>query len=268
MPLRPVTVAAVTPENRRLRLELLDGFQVTMAGQPLALPLGARHLVAFMALHQRWSQRGHIAWTLWTDTTQDRACADLRSALWRVHHFCPGLVEIRDDYLRLAPDVNVDLREAIALAQQILAGDCLCRDSELSALCDAQTVLPGWDDDWVQIERESFRQLRLQALEAACERLAGVGRFAPAIEAGLAAVALEPLRESAHRALIVAHLAQCNQVEAIRQYSSYCALLWDELRIKPSLAIAGLIDTAAVEAAASRSRARSQRELQPHSPRR
>jgi DNA-binding SARP family transcriptional activator len=65
-------------------------------------------------------------------------------------------------------------------------------------------------------------------------KLAALGQFGRAVEAALAAVASEPLRESAHRALISVHLAQGNQVEAIRQYCSYANLLREELELEPS----------------------------------
>jgi len=44
----------------------------------------------------------------------------------------------------------------------------------------------------------------LHALESLSARLATLGRYAEAVEAALNAVDIEPLRESAHRALIQA----------------------------------------------------------------
>jgi DNA-binding SARP family transcriptional activator len=72
----------------------------------------------------------------------------------------------------------------------------------------------------VLVERERFRQLRLHALEALCRRLTGDGLHAEAVDAGIAAIAAEPLRESAHRALMSAHVAEGNRGEAMRQTSS------------------------------------------------
>ena len=54
------------------------------------------------------------------------------------------------------------------------------------------------------------------------------------IDAGLVAVRAEPLRESAHRVLIKAHLAEGNHGEASRQYSSYRHLMLAELGVEPS----------------------------------
>ena len=96
-----------------------------------------------------------------------------------------------------------------------------------------QDLLPGWDDDWLLLERERVRQIHLHALEALSTRLRVSGRFGRAIEAALAAVAAEPLRESAHNALMAAHLGEGNIAEAHRQYRRYERILWDELRLSP-----------------------------------
>jgi DNA-binding SARP family transcriptional activator len=103
---------------------------------------------------------------------------------------------------------------------------------ELAAL--RGELLPDWYDDWVLIEREYFRQLRLRALEVACDRFTGAGRLDDALATGLAVLECEPLRESAHRALIRVHLGQGNVSEAIRQYCFCRSLLRDRLGVDPS----------------------------------
>jgi DNA-binding SARP family transcriptional activator len=55
------------------------------------------------------------------------------------------------------------------------------------------------------------------------------------------AVAAEPLRESAHRELIRAYLAEGNPGEALRQYELYRRLLAEELHLTPSAAMEALI---------------------------
>ena len=66
-------------------------------------------------------------------------------------------------------------------------------------------ILPEWSEEWLLSTREWFRQVRLHALEALCGRLCREARFGEALEAGLAAIACEPLRESSHRAVVRAH---------------------------------------------------------------
>jgi DNA-binding SARP family transcriptional activator len=91
------------------------------------------------------------------------------------------------------------------------------------------------------MEREHYRQLRLHALESLSEKLTAQGRYAQAVEAGIAAVAAEPLRESAHRTLMKAHLGEGNMTEALHQYRTFRQLLHDELDLGPSEAMEELV---------------------------
>jgi DNA-binding SARP family transcriptional activator len=109
---------------------------------------------------------------------------------------------------------------------------------------DALTLdlLPCWyEDDWVIEEREAFRQNRLHALEILCLMLAQQGRYGEAINAAFSVVRTEPLRESAHRALVMVHLCEGNYGEALRQYERCRILLHDELGIDPSPRLHDLI---------------------------
>src|SRR5215472_10827756 len=83
------------------------------------------------------------------------------------------------------------------------------------------------------------------ALEVLCDSLATAGDFAAAIEAGLAAVAGEPLRESAQRALIRTYLAEGNQAAAVRQYRRFRLLLDRELGLAPSPSLTALVPLSA-----------------------
>jgi DNA-binding SARP family transcriptional activator len=222
-----------------LSLEMLGAFHLRYRGCVVPLQPGTQRLLAFLAVHERPFQRGYIAGCLWPDTSQDQANANLRTTLWRLRRLeCP-LVDATASELALARGVRVDVREIVERARRVLddRGDA----SDLEALVGAGDLLPELDDGWVLIERELFRQLRLHALERLCEALADAGRYADAAEAGLAAVAAEPLRESAHRALIRSHLAQGNVGEATRQYRLFCGLARDHLRVPPSARLEALM---------------------------
>jgi DNA-binding SARP family transcriptional activator len=69
-----------------------------------------------------------------------------------------------------------------------------------------------------------------------------MGHFDRALQSGLAAVRADPLRESAHRAVIAAHLAEGNRMEAIRQYRVYRNLLNKELNTEPTSAMERLVE--------------------------
>ena len=226
--------AAASRRNGRTSLSLLNAFDLRCGGETVGLPLSAQRLLAFVALHEHSLLRVYVAGTLWTDTSDERAAASLRSSLWRLHRPGLRLVESSNTHLRLAPEVDVDLRSAFQLAHRLLAGSA--RGEDLSGPDPALNgeLLPDWYDDWVVFERERFRQVSLHALETLADRLIAVGRLGSALEAALAAVAGEPLRESAHRVLIRVHLAEGNAGEALRQYELCRRLLRDRLGLEPT----------------------------------
>lgn len=202
--------------------------------------MSAQRVIAFVALHERPLQRAYVAGCLWLYTPEERAHANLRSALWRIHRGGHGLVDAVGSQLRLSPGIRVDLRETETLARRALEdGDIAGLDIEPSTL--AGDLLPDWYDEWVLLERERFRQLRLHALDVLCERLIHAGRLGEALDAGLAAVAGEPLRESAHRAVVRVHLAEGNVAEAMRQYRLFSRLVREQLGIAPSASMEELI---------------------------
>lgn len=211
-------------------LHLLAGFGVDVDGEAVPLPGSAQRLVAFVALHERPVLRPYAAGTLWLDWPEARAAGNLRSALWRIQRNTPELVSADARMLQLGRYVRVDLREAETLARAELAGD----SSEAGPEALALDLLPDWYDDWVLLERERFRQLRLRALESRCARLTAAGRHDEALEAGLLAVVGEPLRESAHRALVRLHLEEGNAAEALRQFRLCRRLLLEQLGVEPS----------------------------------
>jgi DNA-binding SARP family transcriptional activator len=179
---------------------------------------------------------------LWTDAPEDRALANLRSALWRLQAAGCEPVEATPRELRVAPGVRVDFRDAATFAHALLAGSTDPDDLDADWRALGGELLPDWYDEWVLLERERYRQLGLHALETLSERLAAARRFGPALQAALAAVAGEPLRESAHRVLIKTHIAEGNTSEAIRQYRFYRTLLRDKLGLDPSPALEALVE--------------------------
>ena len=230
-PMRPE--GAVGP----VELRLLDAFGVVVGGVARGLPGSAQRVVAFVALHERPLLRGYVAGSLWLDASDERAAGSLRSALWRVQRAVPGLLETDGRTVRIAAAVRVDFREAERDARAVLGGDGA--GVERDAL--AHDLLPDWYDDWVLLERERFRQLRLRGLDALAQRLLRDGRLDRALDAALLALSGEPLRESAHRTLVAIHLADGNAVEALRQFRLCRRLLGDQLGIEPSERMRALV---------------------------
>jgi DNA-binding SARP family transcriptional activator len=216
------------------QLSLLGGFELSRAGEAGTLPRAAQRLVAFLALQRKPAQRGFVAGCLWLDASEHRANASLRTALWRAHTAADNLVLATRTHLSITPAVHVDVGDVSRCAEHALHDVGVPSRRDLVCLMRAGELLPDWYDEWLVIERERLRQLRLLALEALCGRFSRCGGHSAATQAGIAAVAAEPLRESAHRALIRAHLAQGNSAEAIRQYRLLAGLLHRKLRLSPT----------------------------------
>jgi DNA-binding SARP family transcriptional activator len=190
---------------------------------PLSLP--GRRILAYLALKQAPVARAVVAADLWPDMPDDVGRANVRRGLWQLPK---GWVDtVGDDLVLLAQS---DLAGALETAARAINGAPLTLE-EITLL--SSDILPGWHEDWVLAPHEAFRLLRVQALEAACRTMAAMGSHALATQAGTAALAAEPLRESAAEALIDAHLAQRNRYEAARCFRGLAERLRDELGVLP-----------------------------------
>lgn len=233
-------------------LHLFGGPYVTLGGRRQEVPEGSKRLLAFVALRRTRVERRHAAGALWPVGDDGRAAGNLRSALWRLRGAGIDVLDVDKWSLSLSPGVVVDVHVVAEWATRLVEGTALGADLAVSrSWLDALELLPGWYDDWALMERERLRQRMLHALEALSGGLAAVGRYADAVEAAMVAVCAEPLRESAQRALIEAHLAEGNLGEAFRSYQAYRTLVRRELGVEPSRDLAASLHTAQVQRAGS-----------------
>jgi two-component SAPR family response regulator len=153
-------------------------------------------------------------------------------------------VQCAGQRISLRESVRVDLRDWSRSARHLTSGSVAVPPEVdvgelLKVLC--QDLLPSWNEDWLTLERQRWDHLRLHVLELLADRLGGVGRHVEALDAALAAVSIEPCRESAHRALISAYLAEGNSASAIAQYGRYRQTIMRELGLRPTSKMEALI---------------------------
>jgi DNA-binding SARP family transcriptional activator len=220
---------------------------VLQDGRRYAVPEGCKRLLAFVALQRGRVDRRHAAGSLWPEGTEDRASGNLRSTMWRLRGAGIGVLESDKSSIFLRERTTTDLEELCGWADRLIAGTASEEDMHVPEwTTTVAELLPGWYDEWVIFERERIRQRMLHALEVLSRVLRAAGRYGESIDAAMDAVAVEPLRESAHRALVEAHVAEGNFIEARRAYVRYRDLARRELGVEPSAAFQAWLRSAAL----------------------
>ncbi|MEU4400843.1 BTAD domain-containing putative transcriptional regulator [Micromonospora orduensis] len=235
----PSVPTAGDPPEGGVSLHLLGGFRLLRGAVPVVVPRGLQRVIALIGLRPG-ATRSQLAGLLWPDVSEERALSSLRTALWRLRQdpCCP--MAVAGDTVRLGPAVRLDVDELVGTAARVRDGDDPCTVRALAA--GRHDLLPGWYDDWVLLDRERLRQLRLHMLEQVAGQHLAAGRHGEALEAALEAMAAEPLRETPHRLVVRIHLAEGNAFEAVHAFYVYRDLLRRELRLEPSPAMSALLD--------------------------
>lgn len=212
------------------RLQVLGAFQLTCRGRTVVLGAMAQRLIAFIYLHPPAVDRQLVYGSLWPDSPEHRAKANLRQLLWTLRRDEHRLV-LGTSQLRLAPGVVSDL-------------DALW-DSTTAELAESEPqlfdLLPGWYEDWVSPHRERVRLMLEGRIEAAALDCLGCGRFATAVVLAGAVCRAEPLRETSVRLLVEALVRQGNVADAKRAVDRYRASLLEDLGLAPSELLQSLI---------------------------
>lgn len=228
----------------RLRLQTFGGLQVHDAGGG-PLVLAARKpaaLFAYLALHPGKPQpRSKLGALLWSDSGDAAARASLRQALLVVRR-ATGL---GDDELVAGPG------ETLAIAEGVVAADALELEAAIDDdAFDAQRVgslvaaidgefLEGLAtreagyDDWLALRRAQLRERLVAAHQRLLDEHRLHGRADAAMASALRLLALDPLREDAHRLLMELYAGQHRWGAALRQFQLCRDVLARELGVRP-----------------------------------
>lgn len=213
---------------------LLGRFAALADLEELDVPEVCQKLLAIAALTPGPTSRERLLRTFWPDEPHKQAASRLRSALSRLRRVVPWLRATRHGLLTLDDTVNVDYRRAVSVGRRLTEAPDSRIPTNPDIRCFDKALLPDWYDEWLRPERQAFEQLRFASLEVIAARSIDAGQMPVAIQASLAVIRDEPLRESAHRLLVRAHAADGNLSEALRQVESYEQLLRSELGLEPS----------------------------------
>jgi TolB-like protein/DNA-binding SARP family transcriptional activator/Tfp pilus assembly protein PilF len=220
----------------RWRVNLLGRFELRSPdGQETAL--GARKSVALLALvgaatGQRIA-RDRLATFLWDDMPDAQARGNLRQLLAATRRpapfleadggtigFSEGMVET--DLAAFEAGLEQDTTAALEQAAALYRGDLL----EGFSLRDRNF------DEWLTGERERLREHAVQLFLRLMQSAAAAG-VEPAIRWALRILAVDPIHEPAHRALMELYAAQGRHAAALRQYEQLRETLSRELGTRP-----------------------------------
>lgn len=211
------------------RVEVLGGWALRVAGDTVDLHFRERRVVALLAVRGN-CHRVHVAGTLWPDSPESRALANLRAAVWNIRHDAFALLSGTRSSLQLGCEVMTDLsqlRECLALPSGSISAH------QLDVL-GAPELLPGWYDDWVLLERERLRNRQLRALHAHARASMCQGDASAAEHAAQLAVEVDPLDETSLQLLVEAYVAQGKAAQARRCFLTFQTRLQRELGVAPS----------------------------------
>lgn len=220
----------------RWRVNILGRFELRApAAQEVAL--GARKSIALLGLlaaapGQRMS-RDRVAALLWEDMPDAQARGNLRQLLAATRRPAPFLEADTSSIGFSAEMVDTDL----AAFEAAIAEDtptALERAAELyrADLLDGFSLRDRDFDDWLTGERERLREHAVQLFLRLMERAAAIG-VEPAIRWALRILAVDPVHEPAHRALMELYAAQGRHAAALRQYEQLRETLARELDARP-----------------------------------
>lgn len=220
-------------------LRLFGGFELRRDGQVIDLPLSVRRLLGFLALNGRTLSRCYVADCIWPDTDEEKAHANLRTALWRLHPLRRDVLNVTPVELALNPEVWVDATALLNAAREFRRSGVLPDPESLLEI--RGELLPGHWDSWLVFDRERLRQEAVQLLESSSRACLSRGEIHLALMLGMGAVECDPLRESANLLVVRVRMVSGDLIGAIRHARRYAKLLKDELGVPPPSPLAELL---------------------------
>ncbi len=207
-------------------------------GNPVSTSPSLLTLIAYLATARDGRAcRTSIIAALWPDREEAKARHCLATMLWRLK----GQVGTRSqpiladgDALYLDAQTWVDTLAFETRLRKVRASGNVDLHNLAAAIRYCRgAFLDGQFAEWVLLERERLRCLHIDALVQLATLLGERERWQDAIHPAHLACALEPLRESAQRLLMMAYARTGNRGLALRQYRHCVQVLADELGVSP-----------------------------------
>ncbi|MDB5530313.1 MAG: hypothetical protein JWR51_3416 [Devosia sp.] len=227
----------------QLYLRLLGPFEARLRdGRPVVFELKrARLLLAWLAL--RPGQRGsreEIAALLWSERSEEQAHQSLRQTLAVIRRTLDDhtgeILRVDREKVAFAADaVQSDVAFLLRLGVDSAAEDLGRAVAEYGGeFLEAMSLRDPVAEEWVHGRRAELRGIATKRFEWLLGAYARAGRHGDAEPVASRLIAIDPLAEEGHRALMRAYLAADNRAMALRQYQRCRDILARDLGVEPA----------------------------------
>jgi len=230
-----------------LEIHLLGAPEFAYEGQPFRLhgPPRAVTLLAWIVMHRRAPlARDGIAFTFWPDADEDEARANLRRHLYALAKALPQRPPadpwIVADKKTLGWNPNAPLCFDVADLERAVRDD----DVEAAAECYRGPLLDGFDEAWIEPERERLQNAVETVLLRALERERDIDPVR-AVAYAERLLRVDPWREDALRSLIELRHHSGDRAGALHAYRTFAERLRAELDVPPMAETTALYDAIA-----------------------
>ena len=230
--------------DARLHISLLGEFSLVYRGQSAARLSGERPiaLLAYLLLHRDTAvSRQQLAFTLWPDSSDSQARANLRNLFYTLRQTLPDAdAFLAADAMTLQwrsdADVVLDVAEfeaALAAARTAAAPADKMKHLETAVSCYKGDLLPGNYDDWIIPLREELRQSHLDALHQLITLLEQQQEYRAAARYSQRLLQQDPLDETAYVQLMRQYARGGDRAGVRRVYEACVLTLRRELDVAP-----------------------------------
>jgi len=222
----------------KLKISVLGGLDIAghASDGKVTLTRKVKALLAYLALENgRPQSRERLADLFWENTPEEQARTSLRQGLSALRKQIGGALVTEQDQVRI--DLNLVNLDAVYFEQ-------LVGKNDPTALEDAVTIykgdlLQGFSlkeeafEAWIRPERERYRGLMIDSLMKLTEVYEASRNIDRMAGTTTRLLALDPLNENAHRALMRSYSAQGRHGTALKQFEICRQLLGQELTVQP-----------------------------------
>jgi len=227
-----------------LAITVLGGLEIKLVGAdaPLKLPTRkSKALLVYLALSPGMTRsREHLAGALWDRSAEEQARASLRQTLSSLRKALSVTSTPVIDTDAHAVWLDAEAVEVDAICFERLVAERSTKSLEEAVSIYQGDLLGGFSlreesfEEWIGVERRRFRELAVQAFSDLLSHYARSEDFDRGIRIADRLLALDPLQEWAHCALMRLYWRTGRREAALRQYQECARILNRELGIAPA----------------------------------